>query len=146
MLSLGPTTDIQYQQLFAILSLIHYVSCNVIHLILESFHVLISRIGSILPYDIDDIFDCESCHILTDLRIEAEEFCELFEFPFRFRRNITMIALVDAEKVALDETVEIMRKTRRRRTLLFALLISLIIILGALYYYLPWIAEKLGLG
>ena len=60
--------------------------------------------------------------------------------------NITMIALVDAEKVALDETVEIMRKYRRRRSLLFAVLISLIIILGALYYYLPWIAEKLGLG
>lgn len=60
--------------------------------------------------------------------------------------KITMVALVDAEKVALDETVMTIRRYRRRRSLLFAVIISLIIILGALYYYLPWIAEKLGIG
>ncbi len=60
--------------------------------------------------------------------------------------KITMVALVDAEKVALDETVMTIRRYRRRRSLLFAVIISLIIILGAVYYYLPWIAEKLGIG
>ena len=60
--------------------------------------------------------------------------------------KITMVALVDAEKTALDETVERISRYRRRRSLLFAVIISLIIILGALYYYLPWIAEKLGIG
>ena len=57
-----------------------------------------------------------------------------------------MVALVDAEKKALDETVDRINRYRRRRSLLFAVIISVIIILGALYYYLPWIAEKLGIG
>ena len=30
--------------------------------------------------------------------------------------------------------------------LIIALAISIVIILGALYYYLPWIAEQLGIG
>ncbi len=60
--------------------------------------------------------------------------------------KITMIALVDSEKKALDETVETIRRYRRRRSLLIALVISIVIILGALYYYLPWIAEQLGIG
>ena len=60
--------------------------------------------------------------------------------------KITMIALVDSEKKALDETVETIRRYRRRRSLLIALAISIVIILGALYYYLPWIAEQLGIG
>ena len=60
--------------------------------------------------------------------------------------KITMVALVDAEKKALDETVDRINRYRKRRSLLFAVIISVIIILGALYYYLPWIAEKLGIG
>ena len=60
--------------------------------------------------------------------------------------KITMVALVDDEKIALDETVMVINRSRRRRTLLMAMIISLVIILGALYYYLPWIAEKLGIG
>ena len=57
-----------------------------------------------------------------------------------------MIALLDPEKQALDEAIETIHRYRRRRSLLVALVISIIIILGALYYYLPWIAEKLGIG
>ncbi len=60
--------------------------------------------------------------------------------------KITMVALVDAEKTALDETVDTIRNSRRRRSLLLAVIISVIIILGALYYFLPWIAEQLGIG
>ena len=60
--------------------------------------------------------------------------------------KITMIALLDPEKEALDEAIETIHRYRRRRSLLVALVISIIIILGALYYYLPWIAEKLGIG
>ena len=56
------------------------------------------------------------------------------------------LCVYDAEKKALDETVERINRYRRRRSLLFAVIISVIIILGALYYYLPWIAEKLGIG
>ena len=57
-----------------------------------------------------------------------------------------MIALLDSEKKALDEAIETIRSYRRRRSLLIAAGVSLVIILGALYYYLPWIAEKLGIG
>ena len=60
--------------------------------------------------------------------------------------KITMIALVDAEKEALDEAVDTIRRYRRRRSLLIAAVISVVIILGALYYYLPWIAVQLGIG
>ena len=60
--------------------------------------------------------------------------------------KITMIALLDAEKKALDGTVDVIRKYRRRRSLLIAAGISLVIILAALYYFLPWIAEQLGIG
>lgn len=60
--------------------------------------------------------------------------------------KITMIALLDSEKKALDEAIETIRSYRRRRSLLIAAGVSLVIILGALYYYLPWIAEKLGIG
>ena len=59
--------------------------------------------------------------------------------------NITMIALLDVEKEALDEAADAMRRARRRRSLLFAAIISLVIILGALYYFLPQIAEMFGL-
>ena len=60
--------------------------------------------------------------------------------------KITMIALLDVEKRALDEAIDTIHKYRRRRSLLVAAGVSLVIILGALYYYLPWIAEKLGIG
>ncbi len=60
--------------------------------------------------------------------------------------KITMVALLDDEKVALDETVDTIRNYRRRRSLLFAVGISIIIILGALYAFLPWIAAQLGIG
>ena len=60
--------------------------------------------------------------------------------------NLTMVALLDSEKQALDETVAIMNRTRRARSLAIAGVISLIIILAALYYFLPWIAEALGIG
>ena len=60
--------------------------------------------------------------------------------------KITMIALLDSEKKALDEAIDTIHRYRRRRSLVAAAVISTIIILGLLYYYLPWIAEKLGIG
>ena len=60
--------------------------------------------------------------------------------------KITMIALLDEEKEALDEAIDTIHRYRRRRSLLVALVISIIIILCALYYYLPWIADKLGIA
>lgn len=60
--------------------------------------------------------------------------------------KITMIALLDSEKKALDEAITTINRYRRRRSLAIAAAISVVIILGALYYYLPWIAEKLGIG
>ena len=60
--------------------------------------------------------------------------------------KITMIALLDSEKQALDEAITTIRRYRRRRSLLVAAVISLFIILGALYYFLPQIAEMLGIG
>lgn len=60
--------------------------------------------------------------------------------------KITMIALLDVEKRALDEAVSTIRHYRRRRSLLIAAGVSTVIVLCALYYYLPWIAEKLGIG
>lgn len=60
--------------------------------------------------------------------------------------NLAMLALLDCEKEALDGTVAVMKRTRRARSLAAAVVISIIIILGALYYFLPWIAAALGIG
>ena len=60
--------------------------------------------------------------------------------------KITMIALLDPEKKALDEAINTIHRYRRRRSLMAAAVISTVIILGLLYYYLPWIADKLGIG
>lgn len=60
--------------------------------------------------------------------------------------KITMIALLDSEKRALDEAINTIHSYRRRRSLLVAAVVSLVIILGALYYFLPQIAEMLGIG
>lgn len=60
--------------------------------------------------------------------------------------KVTMIALVPAEKAALDETVDVIHHYRRRRSLLIAAAVSVFIILGILYYCLPWIAEALGIN